>query len=126
MTFTLAAAEAGAIEYTVPLAVFDAVPVVFSVLAYLTVARLLGTVSPQRARLARWGVLLVGTGGAAKVVWKIVIAATATDITWMDDLLFPFLAPGLLLLAGARGTGCLLYTSPSPRDQRGSRMPSSA
>ena len=26
----------------------------------------------------------------------------------------------------ARVTGCLLYTSPSPRDQRGSRMPSSA
>ena len=24
------------------------------------------------------------------------------------------------------GKGCLLYTSPSPRDQRGSRMPSSA
>ena len=24
------------------------------------------------------------------------------------------------------GEGCLLYTSPSPRDQRGSRMPSSA
>ena len=24
------------------------------------------------------------------------------------------------------GMGCLLYTSPSPRDQRGSRMPSSA
>ena len=26
----------------------------------------------------------------------------------------------------ARGGDCLLYTSPSPRDQRGSRMPSSA
>ena len=26
----------------------------------------------------------------------------------------------------ARLQGCLLYTSPSPRDQRGSRMPSSA
>ena len=25
-----------------------------------------------------------------------------------------------------RGKNCLLYTSPSPRDQRGSRMPSSA
>ena len=25
-----------------------------------------------------------------------------------------------------RPDGCLLYTSPSPRDQRGSRMPSSA
>ena len=31
-------------------------------------------------------------------------------------------------LTGSRTTGntCLLYTSPSPRDQRGSRMPSSA
>ena len=26
----------------------------------------------------------------------------------------------------AQAEGCLLYTSPSPRDQRGSRMPSSA
>ena len=28
--------------------------------------------------------------------------------------------------AGEASRGCLLYTSPSPRDQRGSRMPSSA
>ena len=28
--------------------------------------------------------------------------------------------------ARCHGLGCLLYTSPSPRDQRGSRMPSSA
>ena len=27
---------------------------------------------------------------------------------------------------GTQYSGCLLYTSPSPRDQRGSRMPSSA
>ena len=33
------------------------------------------------------------------------------------------LPAGLLLLLITR---CLLYTSPSPRDQRGSRMPSSA
>ena len=34
---------------------------------------------------------------------------------------------GLILLVGlAFILGCLLYTSPSPRDQRGSRMPSSA
>ena len=31
-----------------------------------------------------------------------------------------------IAIAGAPGTTCLLYTSPSPRDQRGSRMPSSA
>ena len=29
-------------------------------------------------------------------------------------------------LAEAEASHCLLYTSPSPRDQRGSRMPSSA
>ena len=29
-------------------------------------------------------------------------------------------------LGFAAGMACLLYTSPSPRDQRGSRMPSSA
>ena len=31
-----------------------------------------------------------------------------------------------LIISSGGNTGCLLYTSPSPRDQRGSRMPSSA
>ena len=31
-----------------------------------------------------------------------------------------------MLVSGLLGSICLLYTSPSPRDQRGSRMPSSA
>ena len=31
-----------------------------------------------------------------------------------------------ILTAMASASSCLLYTSPSPRDQRGSRMPSSA
>ena len=34
--------------------------------------------------------------------------------------------PGGPLPRGDRCRACLLYTSPSPRDQRGSRMPSSA
>ena len=32
----------------------------------------------------------------------------------------------IIRLDGFDNTACLLYTSPSPRDQRGSRMPSSA
>ena len=32
----------------------------------------------------------------------------------------------IFMSAVAEINGCLLYTSPSPRDQRGSRMPSSA
>ena len=39
-----------------------------------------------------------------------------------------FFAPGGSMDLSSFGSleGCLLYTSPSPRDQRGSRMPSSA
>ena len=36
------------------------------------------------------------------------------------------LAFSTVLVAAALGTACLLYTSPSPRDKRQSRMPSSA
>ena len=36
------------------------------------------------------------------------------------------LAPETVRALGARTVRCLLYTSPSPRDQRGARMPSSA
>ena len=51
-----------------------------------------------------------------------------------DDLTGPLGAYGRSKLAGEQGIAqaggvygiCLLYTSPSPRDQRGSRMPSSA
>ena len=41
------------------------------------------------------------------------ISGEATDLSGLAQTLTPKL-------------GCLLYTSPSPRDQRGSRMPSSA
>ena len=60
---------------------------------------------------------------------------------WSVLLVAPVAALAAALLAGepvlphwtqtfmpgaARFVACLLYTSPSPRDQRGSRMPSSA
>ena len=41
------------------------------------------------------------------------VSAQALKITDFETVVKPF-------------TDCLLYTSPSPRDQRGSRMPSSA
>ena len=42
------------------------------------------------------------------------------------DLRITVLGGGLSGQAGAIKHGCLLYTSPSPRDKRQSRMPSSA
>ena len=53
---------------------------------------------------------------AVVVVFGIAYATSSSEIsdTWnTEDVITP-------------GISCLLYTSPSPRDQRGSRMPSSA
>ena len=43
-----------------------------------------------------------------------------------DDLLLANETVDVNRLTEMATSGCLLYTSPSPRDQRGSRMPSSA
>ena len=47
----------------------------------------------------------------------------ASDLLWLQQV--PEDQPAWLLLA-AEAESCLLYTSPSPRDKRQSRMPSSA
>ena len=51
----------------------------------------------------------------------------ASPIVFSDPL-WPLLGGliGAAILASTHLMDCLLYTSPSPRDQRGSRMPSSA
>ena len=58
---------------------------------------------------------LIGIGGAWLLASR---RLNRFDPTWnkekLSDLVFWL------------SMGCLLYTSPSPRDQRGSRMPSSA
>ena len=46
-------------------------------------------------------------------------------ITVLEDLNLEVSAGEWLAIVGASGA-CLLYTSPSPRDKRQSRMPSSA
>ena len=69
------------------------------------------------------------------IVW---IYGESLERTYLDENVFPGLMPNLNRLAArsldvrglasAEGSGwtCLLYTSPSPRDKRQSRMPSSA
>ena len=60
------------------------------------------------------------------------VSALPNRMTYSGFILFDEEQPiitnqhSLLITVAADSTGCLLHTSPSPRDQRGSRMPSSA
>ena len=49
-------------------------------------------------------------------------------VTWLLSavLIYAFLKNNRIVQEIGLNKDCLLYTSPSPRDQRGSRMPSSA
>ena len=48
------------------------------------------------------------------------------DLFGLDDVVQEVFVKALPALASAKARTCLLYTSPSPRDKRQSRMPSSA
>ena len=36
--------------------------------------------------------MLIGIGGGSKALWKIVLTTLDTDVTWMEQMLFPFLS----------------------------------
>jgi hypothetical protein len=90
-------------EYTVPLALYDFLPVVFTAVALYWVVRMVVFISPEMGRMAAVGALLVVTGGTAKATWKLIMAASGgtLDIRWLDASLFIFMAPGFILLACA-------------------------
>ena len=54
------------------------------------------------------------------------LEANEGDTVTFDKVLYANGKFGKPFVEGAKVTGCLLYTSPSPRDRSVSRMPSSA
>lgn len=84
---------------SVPLALEDAVPVLLSTAGMIVLARAVGRRMDARlGGIAFAGALLIGCGGLAKVTWKVAAAGFERDLTGVDDLLFPFLAVGFVLL----------------------------
>ena len=71
---------------------------------------------------------------------KVLPICLSSALLWVLSLVFRLIEAGIVIFAqkslgllglfevvvSGRNLVCLLYTSPSPRDQRGSRMPSSA
>ena len=87
--------------YTVPLALFDVIPVALSIVGCWFLARLSARALPSVRTLALVGVVLIGIGGGSKALWKIILTTLDTDVTWMEQMLFPFLATGFMLLLWA-------------------------
>ena len=74
------------------------------------------------------GTTWVASGGLKKAINQPSASESITGDLWVDtdqQQLYLFTGSGWILV-GPQYSSCLLYTSPSPRDQRGSRMPSSA
>ena len=69
------------------------------------------------------------SGGESAAVGELAKAFNATGHKWVDAAIAggdPARAVMVSRLTGGDPMGCLLYTSPSPRDRTRSRMPSSA
>ena len=69
-----------------------------------------------------------GGGGDGVVVGYVVFGPFVDSQCWWCDILVVVMVWYIGGSGGGGGivVGCLLYTSPSPRDKRQSRMPSSA
>jgi hypothetical protein len=87
--------------YTVSLALFDVIPVVLSVIGCWLLARLSARALPSVGTVALVGVVLIGIGGGSKALWKIILTTLDTDITWLEQMLFPFLSVGFMALLWA-------------------------
>lgn len=85
-------------DVSVPLALFDFVPVVVSAVGLGLVARLVGRTVPALAIWAALGVGLIVSAGLARASWKLIVATGGPDIAVLHGALYVLLAPGFLIL----------------------------
>jgi len=87
-------------EYTLPLALVDLLPVIFTAIGLIYIARMVSHISKAHGQVAYVGAVLTVAGGFFKAVWKLLIASSdgAIDINWMENGLFVWMAPGYTLL----------------------------
>lgn len=85
-------------DFSVGLAVYDFLPVLFTGIAMVYVWRMTQAFAPQHAMLAAIGGILVVTAGLTKAGWKLIVATTGIDIYFLSQLLFPLMAPGFILV----------------------------
>lgn len=90
-------------NYTIPLALLDFLPVLFTAIGLVNIARIVTHISQTHGRVAYVGAVLTVAGGFFKALWKLLMALSsgAIDIRWLDEGLFVWMAPGYVLLLWA-------------------------
>lgn len=86
-------------EYTISLALVDFLPVIFTAIGFYFLYRMVTHVDATQGRIFLVGAVLTVIGGFIKATWKLIIASSGTDIRWMDDGMFAWMAPGYVLIA---------------------------
>ncbi|HSG42852.1 MAG TPA: hypothetical protein VLA72_06835 [Anaerolineales bacterium] len=85
-------------EYTISLALVDFLPVIFTTIGFYFLYKMVAHVDTTQGRVFLVGAILTVIGGFIKATWKLIIASSGTDIRWMDDGMFAWMAPGYLLI----------------------------
>ncbi len=87
-------------EYTLSLALVDFLPVLFTAVGLIYIARMVSHLSQPHGQAAFVGAVLTVAGGFFKALWKTFMASSGgtIDINWMEDGLFVWMAPGYVLL----------------------------
>jgi hypothetical protein len=85
-------------DASIPLALYDFVPVAISAVGLGLVAWHVGRIVPALATWAALGVVLIVSAGLARATWKLVVAAGGSDVAVLHGALYVLLAPGFLIL----------------------------
>ena len=85
-------------EYTISLALVDFLPVIFTAIGFYFLYKMVTHVDGTQGKVFLFGAALTVIGGFIKATWKLIIASSGTDIRWMDDGMFAWMAPGYILI----------------------------
>ena len=96
-------------EFIVEMALVDYIPVAFFAIASIILMRdLFSKMSKLNFLIFALGVSGVAVAGACKATWKLIYAATETNISFLNEMFFPTQSIGFLL-AGIGLLGMLLF-----------------
>lgn len=87
--------------YTVPLALFDYIPVGLSIIAFYFLTKRIAILRPELATFARFAWFFTCTAGVLKASWKLLLTGGGMNFIWMSDQLFFLLFTGLTMMAMA-------------------------